>query len=292
MSTPSHDLLDQLLPRCRFAPSGSTAIAACSGGPDSIALLALAVHAGLDVTAVHVHHGLRESADVDAALARAAADRLGVAFRLERVALDHGPDLEARARAARQAVLGPDAMTGHTLDDQAETLVLALLRGSGATGLAAMRPGHRHPILSLRRVETHTLCRALDLDVAVDPTNESARFRRNRIRHEVLPLLDDIADRDVAPLLDRAARLLRDDDDLLIELAGDLDPTDVAAVRAAPAPLARRALRAWLTVDGYPPDAAAIDRVLDVVHLRAEACEITGGRRITRTAGRLRVDPS
>ena len=265
---------------------------ALSGGHDSAALTALAVRRGLDVTAVHVHHGLRHDADDDADAAERIASRLGAGFRCEHLDLTDGPNLEARARDARRSVLGPDALTGHTADDQAETLLLALLRGSGATGLAAMRPGGTHPILALRRSDTVAVCDALALPAVDDPSNRDPRFRRNRVRHEVLPLLDGVAERDVVPLLARSADHLRDDDDLLTAMAGDLDPTDAAALTAAPRPVARRALRAWLTIDGYPPDSAALDRVLAVAAGEREACEIAGGRRVSRSRGRLSHFPS
>lgn len=261
---------------------------AFSGGPDSCALVVLAVASGLDVRAVHVHHGLRTSADDDAAAAERIAARLGVEFRCDRAELTDGANLEARARIARHALVGPDALFGHTADDQAETLLLALLRGSGATGLAAITPGPTHPILGLRRHETHALCRELDLSPVHDPTNDDPRHRRNRVRSELLPLVDAIAERDVAPLLNRTASLLRDDDTLLDQLASAIDPTDAKAVDAAPVPLARRAIRRWLTVDGHPPDQAAVERVLDVAAGRAEACEVRGIGRIHRSQQRLR----
>ncbi len=184
---------DDLLARCTFAEPGTPVVCALSGGPDSSALVALAVRAGLDVTAIHVHHGLRSSADDDAAAAQRIAAHLGVSFDRVHVDLDDGANLEARARQARRDALGPDALTGHTADDQAETVLLALLRGAGATGLAAMRPGPTHPILGLRRAETHALCDALGLHPAVDPTNADARFRRNRVRAALLPLAEAIA---------------------------------------------------------------------------------------------------
>jgi len=236
---------------------------------------------------VHVHHGLRESADVDADVARVTAAQLDIEFRSIRVDLDDGPNLEARARTARRAALGPDALTGHTADDQAETLLLALLRGSGAAGLGAIGPGWRHPILALRRAETQALCDQLGLTVADDPTNDDPRFRRNRIRHELLPLLDDIAERDVTVLLDRTADLLRADDQFLDELAADIEPTDADALAAAPRVLGSRAVRQWLEHDGYPPDADSVRRVLAVAGGRAAACELTGGRRVERHGNRL-----
>jgi tRNA(Ile)-lysidine synthase len=287
MTGPTPTLLTSLLERCTFPTDGRPVTCGLSGGPDSTALVALAAAAGCEVTAIHVDHGLRADTDVDAELARRSATSLGVAFRLVRVDVGAGPNLEARARAARRRVLGDDAMTGHTADDQAETLLLALLRGSGATGLAAIRPGPHHPLLGLRAAETRALCRELGLPVADDPTNRDPRFRRNRIRHELLPLLDDIAARDVAPLLDRTASLLRDDDELLEQLSASVDPTDVDQLLSAPRPLAARAVRRWLTVDGYPPDAAALARVMDVAAGRASGCEVPGGVRVERRGGRL-----
>ncbi|HSP29194.1 MAG TPA: tRNA lysidine(34) synthetase TilS [Ilumatobacteraceae bacterium] len=245
--------------------------------------------AGCEVAAVHVHHGLRSSADDDAELAEAIANRLGAVFRLVRIDIDDGPNLEARARNARRAALGPDAMTGHTADDQAETVLLSLLRGAGATGLGAIGPGRRHPILALRRSETHALCAELHLTVAEDPSNDDRRFRRNRIRHELMPLLDDIAERDVTVLLTRTADLLRADDQYLDELAADIDPTDAGQLAAAPRVLGARAIRQWLEHDGYPPDADTVQRVFTVATGDASACQLTGGRRIERRGDQLHL---
>ncbi len=116
-------------------------------------------------------------------------------------------------------MLPADVLTGHTADDQAETVLINLLRGAGASGLAAMRPGPTKPLLALRRAETVALCADLGLDPVIDPSNADRRFLRNRVREEVLPLLCDVAKRDVVPLLLRTGELLRDDDDLLDELA-------------------------------------------------------------------------
>src|SRR5205085_1693216 len=113
-----------LLDRCWFPPAGSEVTCAVSGGPDSLALLVLAVHAGCSVTAVHVDHGLRAGSDAEADVVAAAAHRFGARFRAERVAVGAGPNLEARARAARYRMLPSDVLTGHTADDQAETVLL------------------------------------------------------------------------------------------------------------------------------------------------------------------------
>ncbi len=264
-----------------------------SGGADSMALLVLARAAGCQVTAVHVDHGLRPGSAAEADVVAAAAARYGAGFRSERVEVAPGPNLEARARAARWSVLPADACTGHTLDDRAETVLVNLLRGAGATGLSALRPGPRHPILALRRAETRALCAAEGLVPVEDPSNVDPRFVRNRVRHEVLPLLEDVAGRDLVPVLARQAELLADDADLLAALAAEVDPTDARALAAAPVPLARAALRAWLRAagDGHPPSAAAVERVRAVAAGDVVAVELPGGWRVARTAGRLRLEP-
>src|SRR5688500_8221660 len=194
--------LDALLTRCDFPPSGSAVTCSVSGGSDSLALLALASAAGRRVLAVHVDHGLREGSEGEAAVVAAAAERFAADFRAERVTVDPGPNLEARARAARYAVLPPDVLTGHTADDQAETVLLNLLRGAGLDGLAGMRR-ERHPLLDLRRHETEAVCRAEGIQFFTDPTNADPVHRRNRVRAELVPLLNDIAERDAVPILAR-----------------------------------------------------------------------------------------
>jgi tRNA(Ile)-lysidine synthase len=270
---------------------------AVSGGADSLALLVLAVEVGCQVTAVHVDHELRPESGDEAEVVRAAAERWGAAFEARRAAVPPGPNLEARARAARYAALPPDALTGHTADDQAETVLLNLLRGAGLDGLAGMDPGRR-PLRRLRRHEARALCEALDLKPVEDPSNVDPAFRRNRVRHELLPLLDAIAERDVVPVLARQADLVRDDVAFLDDLvdATAVDPGDARALAAAPLPLARRVVRRWLRHAGpggdehHPPDAATVERVLAVARGEAVACELPGGWRVARTRGRLRLD--
>jgi len=263
-----------------------------SGGADSLALLVLAVAAGCAATAVHVDHGLREGSAGEADVVRAVAAAVGAAFRAERVVVAPGPNLEARARAARYGVLPADVLTGHTADDQAETVLLNLVRGAGLDGLAGIAPGPRRPILALRRQETRALCRAMGLTPVEDPTNADPAHRRNRVRHELLPLLDAIAERDVAAVLARQAPLLRDEADLLDGLAAVLDPTDAKALAAAPVAIARRAVRRWLAAGGeHPPDAATVERVLAVARGAVRAADVGGDRRVARTGQRLRLEP-
>ena len=276
-----------LLARCTFPRPGTPVVCAVSGGADSLALLLLAVDAGCEVTAVHVDHALRPTSSADADVVAAVADSWGVAFRSLRVPVEPGPNLEARARSARYAALPDDVLTGHTADDQAETVLLNLLRGAGLDGLAGMRR-QRRPMLSLRRSETRWLCAQLGISPVHDETNDDLRFRRNQIRHEVMPALDDIAARDVGALIARQADLLRDDADLLDALSLEIDPTDARALCGAPPPLARRAVRRW-PANGHRPDAATVDRVLALARGEAVAAETGDGRRVERHRQRLRL---
>jgi tRNA(Ile)-lysidine synthase len=244
------------------------------------------------VEATHVDHGLRPNSGREAEHVGAIAAGLGATFRSVRVDVAPGPNLEARARAARYAVLPPDVLTGHTADDQAETVLLHLLRGSATKGLAAMRPGIRRPLLAVRRAETVALCAAAGIEPLDDPSNRDRRFLRNRVRHELLPALSAAAQRDLVPVLCRQAELLREDDDLLELLATELDPTDARALAAAPRPLASRAIRRWLSAShhcGYAPDADSVERVLAVAAGDHRACELPGGMRVSRHGQRLRV---
>jgi tRNA(Ile)-lysidine synthase len=222
-------LVSDLLSRCTFPPPGTSLPCAVSGGADSLALLVLAVAAGCDATAIHVEHGLRAGSEAEAGVVAAAAACVEARFESRRVAVALGPNLEARARVARLSALPPDVATGHTMDDQAETVLVNLLRGAGPDGLSGMAPGSRHPLLGLRRAETHALCAELGLVPVRDPSNEDPAFVRNRVRHELLPLCAAVAGRDPVPLLARQAAVLRDETELMDALA-----TAAGAPRAAP----------------------------------------------------------
>jgi tRNA(Ile)-lysidine synthase len=280
----------QLLERCSF-PDGRSVVCAVSGGQDSLALMVLAVWSGLDVCAVHVDHGLRRGSRAEAAVVAAAAERFGARFESRVAQVVPGPNLEARARDARYAVLPDEVLVGHTADDQAETLLLNLTRGAGAAGLAAMRHDRR-PLLRLRRSETAALCESLDLRVVRDPTNDDPAFRRNRIRHEVIPLLCDVAGRDVVPILARAADHQRELSDLLDDLAAGIDPTDGRSVAALPPAIAGQVVRRWhrdAIGASHPPDRATVGRVLEVARGEVRGAEVGDGWRVERTDGRLRM---
>jgi tRNA(Ile)-lysidine synthase len=291
--------------RCDGADLGglvAPVLVACSGGPDSLALLILAADAGLDPVAVHVDHGLRPGSARDADVVREAARRLGVTARSVRVRVPPGGNLEARARDARyealereRAVIGADAvLVAHTADDQAETVLLNLLRGSGSRGLSGMatRRGHIvRPLLGARRADVHAVCVQRGFVPAIDPTNDGRVHRRNWVRHDALPSLCAGADRDLVPVLNRQAAVMRAEADFLDELAdtlldeaGGARPS-VRVLAAAPPVLARRAVRRWLGAP--PPSLAEVERVLTVARAERRAAELSGGRRVWRAAGVL-----
>jgi tRNA(Ile)-lysidine synthase len=278
-----------------------TVVVGCSGGADSLALLALVRDAGYDACAVHVDHGLRPGA-LDASIVEAASARFGAAFRAVRIKVAPGGNLEARARDARYAALervrveiGAEVIAvGHTRDDQAETVLLNFLRGSGSAGLAGMasrRGMIRRPLLGLRRAETREICARLGLAPIHDPMNDDLHYRRVWLRREVIPFLERNARRDLVEVLARQAEALRSDDELLDELAhpleGSPDALDAAELAAAPLALARRAVRQWV---GMPaPSFEQTDSVLAVARGELRAVELSRGRRVERSGGQLHV---
>jgi tRNA(Ile)-lysidine synthase len=275
-----------LLARTKF-PVTAHLHCAVSGGADSLALLLLAARTERPVTVWHVDHGLRADSHHEFDFVESIARRLDLPAELRTVKVDGEANIEARAREARYAVLPDDVLTGHTADDQAETVVINLLRGSGTAGLAGMR-ANRRPLLGLRRHETRALCAELGLQPLDDPMNDDNRFQRVRVRKDVLPLLGTIAQRDIVDVLVRQAAVLRDDNDLLEELAAMIDVSDARALSAAPLALARRAVRQWLS-NPTPPDAATVERVLTVARGDTRACEIGAGRRVRRSRQRLEL---
>ena len=286
------DLMSQLLGRCSFPTAGTPVDCAVSGGPDSLALLVLAIESGLEVTAWHVDHGLRSTSAAEGRTVVEVAGQLGVRARRVVAQVADGPNLEARARDARRAALPPGVLTGHTADDQAETVLMNLLRGSGVPGAAGIGDPHRRPLLALRRSETWALCADQGLEVVCDPMNADPRFTRNRIRHEVLPLLAEVTRRDPVPLLARHAERAAEAVTLLAGLVTEVDVTDVRSVADLPDDLVRLSIRNWLADRAaLPPDGASVDRVLDVVRGRARAAEVVGGHRVDRHDGRLAYRP-
>lgn len=237
---------------------------ALSGGPDSLALTAVAARLR-PTTALIVDHGLQADSAAVAEAARAQADSLGcVDARVIRVQVGNEGGPEAAARAARYAALGAyrdgPVLLGHTLDDQAETVLLGLGRGSGVRSIAGMRPTDPpwcRPLLEVRRAVTHAACHELGLTAWHDPHNTDSRFTRTRLRSEVLPLLEDVLGGGVAEALARTATALREDTELIDALAAQALPEVKAgpglhaqALAALQGPVRRRVVRGWLLAAG------------------------------------------
>lgn len=287
-------LVTDLAGRCRFPPAGSEVSAAVSGGADSLALLVLATGAGCRVTAVHVDHGLRAGSAAEADVVAAAARRFGAGFRAERVEVAPGPNLEARARAARLSVLPPGVLTGHTLDDQAETVLLGLSRGAGAralAGMAGVRGRYRRPLLQLDRAATRQACREAGLQPWHDPYNDDPAYARVRVRGEVMPVLEAALGPGVAAALARSAGQLREDADALDALTPDLPVEPRCTELAALLPAIRaRALKRWAeAATGLALTSAHVDALRALVERwRGQGpVALPGGGRVSRVEGRL-----
>jgi len=238
---------------------------ALSGGADSLALTAVAA-ASKPTTALIVDHRLQPDSGRVAATARDQAMSVGCVdaqVLCVDVGTTGGP--EAAARTARYRALDDardDApvLLAHTLDDQAETVLLGLGRGSGSRSIAGMRscdPPWYRPLLGIRRALTHAACVELGLMPWQDPHNADRRFTRTRLRAEVLPLLEDVLGGGVAEALARTATALREDTETLDELArqalaevGAGGRLDTARLAALPEALRRRVIRGWLLAGG------------------------------------------
>jgi len=285
-------LEDEVRRGLEWLPAGARAVLALSGGPDSagLALLVLRSRPDLALTAVHVRHGLRDDR-ADAATASAQAAALGLMCTVVRVTVTGGGrGTEAAARSARYDALRAAArgaaavavLTGHTADDQAETVLLALGRGTGTRGLGGMRPVRDdagvalgRPLLRVRRADVRAAVAAAGLPTVTDPTNADDRLRRVRVRTAVLPALaglsGDVGGGDPVGLLARLADLARADDDLLTALAatehdrlvrrwGPLRLLPADAVAALPAALRGRLVQAAIAaVRGAAAGVRAVD---------------------------------
>ena len=281
-----------------FAPALPLAVA-YSGGADSTALLvACAARWPGQIEAFHVHHGLQAAADGFERHCDAFCERLGVSLRVHRVDARHAPgespeDAARRARYASLTVLAKATATrseirsialGQHADDQAETVLLALSRGAGLAGLAAMpevaqREGlvfHR-PLLSVPAGEIRAWLKAREVPWIEDPSNADARFTRNRIRAELLPALDR-AFPQFRSTFARSARHAAQAHGLLVELAQqDLaavgTPPDIGALRQLSRARQANVLRHWLLqAHACTPNTAQLDELLDQV----EACATRG----------------
>ena len=268
---------------------GDVVVVACSGGADSLALASATVFEGrkqaLRVVGVTVDHGLQPGSDAQAERVVAQLAAMGVDETLTaRVQVDTAAGMgpEAAAREARYAVLEQVAehlgaravLLGHTLDDQAETVLLGLARGSGGRSLQGMRPGFGvfvRPLLGVRRDDTVTACRVEGLDAWDDPHNHDPGYTRVRVRERVLPVLEAELGPGVAGALARTADQLREDTALLDDLAGRalervrLDVgLDVGTLAAEPPAIRHRVVHRAALDAGAPASELTRDHVLSV----------------------------
>lgn len=321
--------------RLKLPTAGETIVVAVSGGADSTALL-LAIEElktrnklFVDVCVAHLDHGLRKASSKDAKWVKELATKLGFRSVIGRTKVAENAEgssdnLEQAARQARYAFLERTAkkvsanyvLTAHTMDDQAETVLLRLMRGSAGAGLGGMdslRPLTKNssiklvrPILWARRVETEDYCRLRRIEFLTDEMNDDQKFARVKVRKQLLPLMQSFNNR-IVEALSRTATQLREDgavlfnnSDALLQQASLLNAEsetkppalDVKVLSKAPPALRRRALRQWLS------EARGGTRRLEMVHLSAveklldgtaggRVVELPGGGRVSRRQHRL-----
>jgi tRNA(Ile)-lysidine synthase len=279
-------------------------LVACSGGADSVALAAAtafeAPRLGIPAGLVTVDHGLQEGSATWAAQTAELGRALGldpVLVRRVHVGTAGGP--EAAARTARYDALAAAAgeravLLAHTLDDQAETVLLGLGRGSGPRSIAGMRPVDGcwlRPLLGIRRATTRAACAAEQLPYRQDPHNDDPRFTRARLRAEVLPLLEDVLRGGVAEALARTAELLRDDLDALDALAGALareGPLPAGELARHPRAIRTRVLRSWAGVPLTAAQLRALDALVADWHGQGPVA-LPSGRTVRRASGMLHL---
>jgi len=304
---------------------GARVLVACSGGADSLALAVaardVAPDAGWQVGAVVVDHRVQAGSGPVAERAATACRGLGldpVLVRTVDVGRDGGP--EGAARSARYTALTEAAhehdaeavLLGHTLDDQAETVLLGLARGAGTRSLAGMRARHglwRRPLLGLRRGDTEAVCAAAGLEPWHDPTNRGRDDDpvRSRLRSRVMPVLAEVLGPGVPEALARTAQMLREDDEHLAEEARDALVAarstgasaslvlDVGVLGALGAPVRRRAIHRALVEAGVPAGSLSRVHVLEVDRLLTDwrgqgPVAVPGRHQVSRRCGTLVVE--
>jgi tRNA(Ile)-lysidine synthase len=297
--------------------TGDLVLVACSGGADSLALAAalafVAPRAGLRAGGMTVDHGLQEGSPQRAATVATLMSKLGL-DPARSVTVTPAKDNEAAARAARYEALDQAAenhhakavLLGHTLDDQAETVLLGLARGSGSRSLAGMpkhRGVYRRPLLGLRRATTAAACAELGLDPWQDPHNHDFRFTRARVRHQLIPALEEALGPGVAEALARTAGQLRADaeclDDLAFAESGQLradcsDPAglDAKHLKDLPTAIRTRVLRDAAIMAGCPHGALTAGHVERITELVTgwhgqRWVDLPGGVRARRRDGKV-----
>ena len=294
--------------------AGDTVIVAASGGADSSALAAGLLPEckakAIKLIALIIDHGLQKnSADV-AHEAKKELNKIGIEnVEIRKIAVQVTDGLEASARRARYAALNDVAklhnavaiFLGHTKDDQAETVLLGLARGSGTRSLSGMAQRidiYRRPLLSISREQTEAACEEIGIKFWRDPHNQSMEYTRVRVRENVLPMMEKEIGPGVSDALVRSAKLLRDDADALDEWADEvfdeLDPIslDIPTLESLPRAIRTRVLRKAIYLAGAPSGSLSADHIEPVESLITAwkgqgPVSLPGGVTIERISGRL-----
>jgi tRNA(Ile)-lysidine synthase len=294
--------------------AGDTVLVAVSGGADSLALAAALVPESknllVNLVGVTIDHQLQENSGEQATKVCAQLSELGIPqIEIVKVEVELVDGLEASARRARYAALDAAAekynaklvFLGHTLNDQAESVLLGLARGSGArslSGMARCTGKYCRPLLEITRLETLAACAENKLAPWVDPHNSDSRFARVRVRTDALPKLEESIGPGITEALARSADLLRDDADALdgwaAQVAAELDLADLEITRLADLPKAvrTRLLRMAIYAAGAPMGSVTAEHVASVEAYVTSwhgqgACSLPGGVKVSRISGRL-----
>jgi tRNA(Ile)-lysidine synthase len=252
---------------------------ACSGGADSIALALIAASESIDFALAYIEHNIDESTRICEEIVKDLAVQLHVDFFVKHVDLNVGEkktNLESRA---------------HHLDDYVETFFINLMRGSGSAvaALSAARQNLIRPILHWRKTQLEEIVEKAEIKYFSDPSNALDCFVRNRVRHELIPLMNDISKRDVSPLVAKAGKHISRDEKFISSLGANSWPIDgdtsTRALRSLDESLQNHAIRAW--VEGDKPSAKEMINILDVVNHEVVKTQISGNRTIWRKDAKM-----
>lgn len=291
-------LVRRTISRHEMLEPSTRVLVALSGGADSTALMALLRILGYPVVAGHVDHGLHPGSRAHALHAERSARSLGIDVHKEEVEVD--PPTEAQARDARYSALQTMAArvgaghiaTGHTLDDDAETVLMRMARGGFPRGIPPVRDGIVRPLIDLRRSDTEKVCRMLGLEWIDDPTNEALRYTRNLVRHRVLPRFDD---RIVTTLAAAGRRTSSDTDELADDLVALAGPAAVLE-RSALEGLSERSTRALMrkTIErmtGATPSERLISAAVGAATNTGSSVDLPGGSSLVSEPHRVVIAP-
>lgn len=294
--------------------AGDKVLVAISGGADSMALAAGLLHEAKALTinpmAIVIDHDLQEDSAKIAEETRAKLIDLGYTeVEIRKITVEKKDGLEASARRARYEALEKYAdqvgavaiFLGHTKDDQAETVLLGLARGSGTRSLSGMAKRiekYRRPLLSITRSDTEAACEELNIKFWRDPHNQALEFKRVRARNKVLPIMESELGPGIADALSRSAKLLRDDADALdqwaAEVFDELDPKDIEIdqLLALPRAIRSRVIRKAIYLAGAPSGSISAEHIEPVEALITAwkgqgAVSLPGGVTVARISGRL-----